>query len=123
MSLGPLVAVAAIGYIAFLEWLKHRRRELAHQERLAAIEKGLPPPPDVEPQHIRWNAQRLLLLGGLVWLSVGISAFVVISAILSGNVGGKLDIPQGIQWIGLAPALIGLSHLIVFALGRGKEDR
>ncbi len=121
MELGPLVAVAGIAYIGFLEWLKHQRREMAHRERLAAIEKGLPPPADVEPERYRWSVQRLLLLGGLVWLSLGISAFVVISAILSADVGRTLDIPHGLQWIGLAPATIGFSHLIVFALGRRKD--
>ncbi len=122
MELGPLVAVAAIGYIGFLEWLKHQRREMAHRERLAAIEKGVAPPPDVEPRHERWTVQRVLLLAGLIWLSVGISVFVVISAMLSAS-GGTPDLPQGLQWSGLAPALIGLSHLVVFALNRRQAGR
>jgi hypothetical protein len=65
--------------------------------------------------------QRLLLLAGLVWLSLGISAFVALSAIFSANSPGAADVPRGLQWIGLAPATIGLSHLIVYAVGKSRD--
>jgi len=65
--------------------------------------------------------QRLLLLAGLVWLSLGISTFVVLSAIFSANSPSAADLPRGLQWIGLAPATIGLSHLIVYAVGRSRD--
>jgi hypothetical protein len=140
--MGPeIVLVAIIAYIGFMQWLHYQRRVMVHRERLAAIEKGASLPADAEPQRgwlatlawppetpaaadelrrRRWNVQRLLLLAGLVWLSIGISAFVVISAILAAN-SPAADVPRGIQWIGLAPATIGLSHLIVYAVGRSRE--
>jgi hypothetical protein len=119
MELGPIVAVAGIAYVAFLEWLRHQRRTQVHKERLAAIDKGLPLPPDIEPQHSSWGVQRQLLLAGLVWISVGIGVFVLISAVLS--LGTAADLPRGLQWIGVAPVLIGLSHLVVYRVAMGRE--
>ena len=119
MELGPIIPVAGIAYLGFLEWLRHQRRTLAHKERLAAIDKGLPLPPDIEPQRYNWGVQRQLLLAGLVWISVGIGAFVLISAVLSQ--GTVPDLPRGLEWIGVAPVLIGLSHLVVYRVARGRE--
>jgi hypothetical protein len=103
------IAIAIAFYLGFTQFLQHQRRALAHKERLAAIEKGLPLPPEaaasLSPEaerHRSWNVQRLLLLAGLVWLSLGISTFVVLSAIFSANSSGAADIPLGLQWIGLA---------------------
>jgi hypothetical protein len=141
--MGPeIVLVAIIAYIGFMQWLNHQRRVMVHRERLAAIEKGASLPADAEPQRgwlaalawphetpasaeqgqrRRWNVQRLLLLAGLVWLSIGISTFVVLSAVLAANSPAAADVARGIEWIGLAPATIGLSHLIVYAVGRSRE--
>ena len=119
MELGPIVPVAALAYLGFLEWQRHQRRTLVHKERLAAIDKGLPLPPDIDPQHSSWGVQRRLLLAGLVWISVGIGAFVVISAVLS--LGSAPDLPRGLEWIGLAPVLIGLSHLVVYRVAKGQR--
>jgi hypothetical protein len=127
------IGVAAIAfsiafYLCFTQYLQHNHRVLVHRERLAAIEKGTPLPPEaaaaLSPEVERrrsWNVQRLLLLAGLVWLSIGISAFVVLSAIFAANSPAAADVPRGLQWIGLAPATIGLSHLIVYAVGRSRE--
>jgi hypothetical protein len=127
------IGVAAIAfsiafYLCFAQYLQHNRRVLVHRERLAAIEKGTPLPPEaaaaLSPEAERrriWNVQRLLLLAGLVWLSIGISAFVVLSAIFAANSPAADDVPRGLQWIGLAPATIGLSHLVVYAAGRSRE--
>jgi hypothetical protein len=124
--MGPeIVFVAIIAYIGFMQWLRHQRRAMVHRERLAAIEKGaslpeIPASPD-EELHRRWNVQRLLLLAGLVWVSIGTSAFVVLHALLSANSPAAAEIPRGFEWIGLAPAMIGLSHLVVYAVGRSRE--
>jgi hypothetical protein len=122
------IAFSIAIYLCFTQYLQHNRRVLVHQERLAAIEKGTPLPPEAaasvspEAEHRRtWNVQRLLLLAGLVWLSIGISAFVVLSAIFAANSPAAAEVPRGLQWIGLAPATIGLSHLIVYAVGRSRE--
>jgi hypothetical protein len=118
-----IVMVAVIGYLAFRQWLQHNRRTMIHNERLAAIGKGVDLPPlEQEVRRSSWNVQRLLLLAGLVWVSLGVGTFVTLSALLAHPTPGTQGIPQGLQWIGLAPACIGLSHLIVYLTGKRKEN-
>jgi hypothetical protein len=116
------VVIALIGYLGFREWLRHRRRTLIHQERLAAIEKGVELPPlDQETKRSAWNVQRTLLLAGLIWISLGVCAYVTLSAVIASPANASLEIPPGVQWLGLAPIAIGLSHLIVYLTGKRKE--
>lgn len=122
------VVIAIAFYLGFTQFLQHQRRALVHKERLAAIEKGLPLPPEAtaslstEAERRRsWNVQRLLLLAGLVWVSLGIGTYVLLSAILAANSPSAADLPRGLEWIGLAPAMIGLSHLVVYAVGRRRD--
>ena len=118
-----IVMVAVIGYLAFRQWLQQGRRTMIHRERLAAIEKGVDLPPlEQEVRRSIWNVQRLLLLAGLVWVSLGVATFVTLRALLANPTPATQGIPQGLQWIGLAPACIGLSHLIVYLTGKKKEN-
>jgi hypothetical protein len=117
-----IVIVALIAFAGFRLWLKHQRRVMIHRERLAAIEKGVELPPlEQEVRRSNWNVQRILLLAGLVWISLGIGVSVVFSALLA-HPQGLTGLPQGIQWVGIAPVMIGLSHLIVYLVGRKKES-
>jgi hypothetical protein len=118
-----IVMVAVIGYLAFRQWLQLDRRRMIHRERLAAIEKGVDfPPLEQEARRSSWNVQRFLLLAGLVWLSLGIGTFVTLSALLAHPTPVTQGIPLGMQWIGLAPVCIGLSHLIVYLIGKKREN-
>ena len=115
-----IVIVAFIAFVGFRQWLQHQRRTMIHQERIAAIEKGVELPPlEQEVKQSNWNVQRLLLLAGLVWISLGVGAFVTLVALLGHS--PELRIPEGIEFVALAPVGIGLSHLIVYAVGRKKE--
>jgi hypothetical protein len=117
-----LVMIALIGFAAFGLYLRHHRRIMIHRERLAAVEKGIELPPlEQEVRRGSWNVSRILLFAGLCWLSVGIGALVVLSAIVAHPSPQTADVPVGIQWIGIAPIGIGLSHLIVYAVGRKQE--
>jgi hypothetical protein len=117
------VAIALITYGGYREWLRHERRALIHRERVAAIEKGVDLPPlDQEQRRSSWNVQRTLLLAGMIWLSLGIGAYVTLSAVIASPANANLEIPPGIQWIGLAPAAIGASHLVVYLVGKGKDQ-
>ena len=99
------------------------RRILVHRERLAAVEKGIELPPlEQEVRRSAWNGQRILLLAGLAWISIGAGVFAVLSALLANGSPAAAEIPRGLQWIGLAPFGIGVSHLVVYAVGR-KQDR
>lgn len=117
-----IVIVALIAFVGFRQWLKHQRRAMIHRERLAAIEKGVEIPPlEQEVSRSNWIVQRILLLSGLIWISLGIGSFVVLNQMLL-HPEGLTDLHQGIQWIGIAPVMIGLSHLIVYLVGRKKES-
>lgn len=117
-----IVIVAFIAFVGFRQWLTHQRRAMIHRERLTAIEKGVELPPlEQEVRRSNWNVQRVLLLAGFIWISIGIASFVVLNVLLA-HPEGLTDLPQGFQWIGIAPVLIGLSHLIVYLVGRKKES-
>lgn len=117
------VVIALVAYAAYREWLRHQRRTLIHRERLAAIEKGVDLPPlEQEQKRSSWNVQRTLLLAGLIWLSAGIGVFVTLSVIIASPVNAKLEVPPGVQWIGLGLAAIGISHLVVYLAGKRKEQ-
>jgi hypothetical protein len=118
-----IVIVAGIGYLAFRQWLQLNRRTMIHRERVAAIEKGVDLPPlEQEVRRSNWNVQRILLLAGLVWVSLGVGTFVLLSALLAQDPRVTREIPQGLQWIGVAPVCIGLSHLIVYLIGKRMEN-
>jgi hypothetical protein len=136
---GPLIFIVAIVAVAvayvFQIWVRYQRRLMIHRERLAAIEKGIELPPlEQEIQRSGWNVQRLLLLAGMVWISVGIGAFPLLSRLGGqsitlpwgydqlGPVWAKVPIPTGLEWIALALVGIGISHLVTFAVGRQRED-
>lgn len=120
-----LIVVAIIGYIAFVQWIKHQRRVLVHRERLAAIEKGVElPAVEQEVRRSSFNVQRMLLLSGLIWISLGVGAYVVLSAILSYPISdATTDIPKGIQMIGIAPIGIGLAHLVAYWAGSTHNNQ
>ena len=118
-----IVMVAVIAYLAFRQWLQLNRSKMIHRERLAAIEKGVDLPPlEQAARRSSWSVQRFLLLAGLVWVSLGIGAFVTLTALLANPTPVTEGIPQGMQWIGLGPACIGASHLIVYLIGKKRES-
>jgi len=110
-SLGIFVAVLAIS----LSYLKRKHIfTLYHQERMAALEKGvdLPPLPDaLLTEDAKVRNPRRLLLRGLVWLFVGLG--IIIAGFCSSGLKHSL--------FGLIPAGIGLAHLIYYAVA-GKEE-
>ena len=132
-----LVTIAAMtAYAAFQQWIRHQRRLMIHRERLAALEKSIALPPlEQEVQHRGWNVQRLLLFAGLIWISLGVGSFLILTTLIGesfqflwgrdrfGNpVWITVPIRHGMQWIGATLFGIGLSHVIVYAIGRNRED-
>lgn len=114
-----LVMIALIGLYAFRQWLRHHQRVMIHRERIAAIERGVELPPlESEVERRTWNVQRMLLLAGLVWISLGIAAYVTLREVVYSM---PTEAPRGIQWVGMAGIGIGLSHLIVYFVGKKRE--
>ena len=121
-ALAATMFVALMAYLAFQQWIRHHRRILIHRERLAAVEKGIELPPlEQEVRRSNWNVQRILLLAGLIWMSIGIGVFVILSALLAYHSPGTEEIPYGVQWVAVPIVGIGLAHLIVYWVGRNKE--
>jgi hypothetical protein len=130
-----LAAVVLMGVAYILQiWVRYQRRLMIHRERLAAIEKGTELPPlEQEMQRSGWNVQRLLLLAGLVWISIGAAAFPLLMRLggqtltlpwgydQNGPVWARVPVPNGLEWIGLALVGIGVSHLITFMVGRQRD--
>jgi hypothetical protein len=118
---GALGLAFVLAFLGFAMWLRQQRRIMIHRERLASIEKGLDlPPVEQEASRISFNVQRLLLLFGLIWISIGIGFFLVFSTMLSHPTEFTKDVPYGIQYVGVGMVGIGLSHLIAFLAGRNR---
>ena len=121
--LSPTLSLAAIlAFIGFAMWLRQQRRLMIHRERLAALEKGVDLPQMEKEVHLNtWNVQRLLLLAGLVWISIGIGFYLVFSTMLRTPTDFTREVPPGIQYVGYGMIGIGISHLIAFAAGLFKD--
>lgn len=116
----PIVAIVmGVGLGMLALYLTHKRREMYHKERLAAIEKGVELPPEAffEGQ-LAAKSPRVYLLRGLVWLFVGVATVVFMFA-LSKTIPGEGP-PQGVAFMGLIPVAIGLAYLIFYFI-EGKK--
>jgi hypothetical protein len=112
-ALIPISAIImGIGIAMLGMWLDYRKKReiyaLHHQERMAAIEKGLdvpPLPPELFQRGGRTSAD--YLRRGLVLLLLGAA---VMMALFLENTRGA--------WYGLIPAAAGLANLIFYVLQR-----
>ncbi len=120
-ELGILVPIAFFAYLfgteAYKRSLLQRRREMIHRERLAAIEKGLPLPPE-EPAGMDGSTPgpRNYLLRGLVWLFLGAGLF---TAVLLTSMFAEPDdrpIIARFFFAGLVPAGVGIAYLIFYSV-------
>ena len=115
----PIIAIVmgiGIGMLAIYLSYRKRRDLFAHfhQERMAAIEKGIecPPWPDsVLADEESSPSPRRHLLKGLVWLFIGVAGGVAVFATVA------------FRWalFGLVPIGIGAAHLIYYFV-EGRKD-
>ena len=100
VSLGTLVA----GVVVIIVGLNYRARmrELRHRERLAMIERGLPP--EFEAGNVATAASQRSLSLGIVVVGLGLGLTVLI-----GIAGGALDIGLG---VGGAIAILGAAFIV-----------
>ena len=109
VSLGALIVWIVVG---------HRRRkheiDCRHQERMAAIEKGLELPPDPVPPPTQMPPRSRYLLRGLIWFGIGLAITFGGRDWLQGPMGGA-------GWIAVA---IGAAYLIFYLVeGRKAEPQ
>lgn len=83
--MGPEIPVFVIFFlllsliVGFL-FLRYRRRELQHRERMVAMEKGAPLP-DLVSEGAPWSP-RVYLLRGMIWLFSGAALTVFLAALI-----------------------------------------
>ena len=75
-----LALIAVLTIPAIIVWalnLRHKRHEMLHQERMAALEKGAAPPVLVDLAHAA-GSPRIYFLRGLIWLFGGLGLTIFI---------------------------------------------
>jgi hypothetical protein len=106
---GIVVAALAAAFVAYL-YFRHverqRRLEIVHQERLAAMEKGIPLPElPLDPPRIgRAPDPRAPLIHGIVWSALGGGAMLALrlmGPLPSGAVLWPLPLPLALLGVGL----------------------
>jgi len=118
-----LMMIAILAFLGFAMWLRQQRRMMIHRERIAALEKGVElPPVELEVHRTSWNVQRLLLLAGFVWISIGTGFYLVFSEMLRNPTEATRDVPHGIQFVGYGLIGVGISHLIAYAVGLLRKE-
>jgi hypothetical protein len=113
------LAAIAIAYLYFQHRERQRRLEAIHQERLAAMDKGIPLPelPIDPPRVPRAPDPRATLIHGLVWTTLGVGAMVALG--LVGRIG---DTPA--LWpLPLPIALLGVGLILYYVLASPQRSR
>ena len=97
------VAAAIVAYLYFGHRERQRRLEVVHQERLAAMEKGIPLPefPLDPPKVLTPPDPRAFLMHGIVWLALGGGAMLALRLIEPLNGVWPLPLPLALLGVGL----------------------
>jgi len=114
----PLVAIVlSLGLGMLGLYFRHRRHEMFHRERIAAIEKNMQLPDSFFQEPAR--SSRTYLLRGLIWLVAGVGAVVFFVAM---GFAERTD-PEvfAAATLGLIPAGVGLAYLFVYRKTRADE--
>jgi hypothetical protein len=125
ISLIPLAAIfGGLAIVALGIHHRYKVREFLHRERLAMIEKGLTPPPEVDPDAFEASLARQAQSGsaradrqrtsGIVLIAVGLGLMLLI-----GVAGGETDAAIG---VGGAIVLLGIALVVNSSLtARGHQ--
>lgn len=87
------VLLAVMVLVGWSLKLRHRRREIQHQEWMAALEKGVPLPDLRVLEAGMGGGARTYLLHGLIWLFCGLTLTVFLVGVwLTSNTAPSLDV-------------------------------
>jgi hypothetical protein len=121
-----IIVIAAImvpvGIVAVTSYFSHRRLELIHRERLAAIEKGLPPTGELPDPHKEERERKAIeeearksppdyLRTGLFWFCPG-AGLVAFSLIALQDVLPAIRLP--IMGVSVVCAGVGAAYLVIY---------
>ena len=97
------LAAAVVAYLYFRHIERLRRLEVVHQERLTAMEKGIPLPElPLDPPKVRTPPDpRAPLIHGIVWLALGFGAMVALRLFPNAPELWPLPLPIAFLGIGL----------------------
>ncbi len=106
MLIGLVAVVGSFALVVIIVWMsiraRNQRNQMLHQERMMAMEKGLPVPPDF----FESTPRRRPYVRGLVWGAVGLGVMVF----------GWIQVQQDGDWdlvgIGVVLLLVGVALLI-----------
>ena len=97
------LAAAFLGYI-YLKFLERQRRlEILHQERLAAMEKGIPLPelPIDPPSPAQPADPRVVLILGIILSGFGAGSMIALSFVHGNHTYWPLPLPMVFMGVGL----------------------
>lgn len=102
------LAAALVAYFYFKHAGRRQRLEIVHQERLVAMDKGIPLPelPLDVPQSSAGPNPLSPLLHGVVWLALGLGAIATLLVVpLAGAPGGVWALPLPLVFLGVGLVL------------------
>ncbi|MCP2604862.1 DUF6249 domain-containing protein [Candidatus Aminicenantes bacterium AH-873-B07] len=109
----PIIGIIGGCLIAiFAMYFKYKERKLRQAERLAAIEKGMPLPPEPEEEKTIEERKRGLLTAGFITLFTGIGIFISFFFLSGFNVAS----------IGFIPFAIGMGMILSSLLMKEKKE-
>jgi hypothetical protein len=110
-SVGDGLIVAALAalfgaYLYFKHSERKRRLEIIHEERMAAIDKGIPLPElPLEPVRVPAPVNPgAVLMHGIVWIALGIGAMVTLRLLVM-PIPGMWSLPVPLVFLGLGLVL------------------
>jgi hypothetical protein len=111
------IAVAVVAYFYFKHVERRRRLEIVHQERLVAMEKGIPLPelPLDPPRTPKPQDPRAMLIHGIAWLAMGAGGILALRLVDLPNATGLWPLPLPLVLLG-----VGLILFYFLASGRGR---
>jgi hypothetical protein len=117
-----LMLILGAGLIVFWQWAAVQRRRMAHVERLSALEKGAPIPPEPEGNgfsHRQPLTREAYLLRGLIWSAIGLGMLATGVAALC-FMQSRHDRQPALFFacLGFIPFALGLAYMLYARLIR-----
>jgi hypothetical protein len=98
------LAAGIVGYVYVKQESRRKRLEMIHQERLAAMEKGIPLPEfPLEPERNPRGSDpdNVIPILGTVLLSISVGAMIVLYRTLAGDAHGFWVAPLPLAFLGV----------------------
>ena len=113
-----LMLVLGAGCVIFWQWTALQHRRMVHAERLAALEKGAPLPPEPEDSRVSHRqplTREAYMLRGLLWSAIGLG-IVATGAAVACFTSSPSHLT--IACLGFIPFALGLAYLLYARLIR-----